>query len=41
MLGSSDEIRVNASRFACAFFLAFFFVPRWTDALGASSFCLP
>jgi hypothetical protein len=26
-----------ASRFACAFFLAFFFVPRWTDALG----CLP
>jgi hypothetical protein len=30
-----------ASRFACAFFLAFFFEPRWTDASGASSFYLP
>jgi hypothetical protein len=27
--------------FACAFFLVFFFVPCWTDALGMSSFCLP
>jgi hypothetical protein len=26
-----------ASRFACAFFLAFFFEPRWADASGASS----
>jgi hypothetical protein len=29
------------SRFACAFFLVFFFVPRGTDASGTSSFCLP
>jgi hypothetical protein len=25
------------SRFACDFFLAFFFVPRWADASGTSS----
>jgi hypothetical protein len=30
-----------ALRFACAFFLVFFFVPRWTDASGTSSFYLP
>jgi hypothetical protein len=40
VFGSSDEIRSAASRFACAFFLAFFFVPRWADASGTSSFCL-
>jgi hypothetical protein len=30
-----------ASRFACDFFLAFFFVPRWADASGTSSWCRP
>jgi hypothetical protein len=30
-----------ASRVACAFFLAFFFEPRWTDALlGIVPHCL-
>jgi hypothetical protein len=30
-----------ALRFACAFFLAFFFAPHWADASGASSFGSP
>jgi hypothetical protein len=30
-----------ASRFACDLFLAFFFVPRWADASGASFFGSP
>jgi hypothetical protein len=37
VLGGSDKICSAASRFACDFFLAFFFVPRWPDALGTSS----
>jgi hypothetical protein len=40
VLGSSDEIRVSGVALCCAFFLAFFFVPRWADASGTSSFCL-
>jgi hypothetical protein len=40
VLGSSDEILVNGVAFACAFFLVFFFVPRWADTSGMSSFCL-
>jgi hypothetical protein len=39
MLGSSDEICVNGIVFCLR--LVFFFVPRWTDASGTSSFCLP
>jgi hypothetical protein len=41
VLGSSDEIRVNGVAFCLRLFFAFFLVPRWTDASGASSFCLP
>jgi hypothetical protein len=30
-----------ASRFTCDFFFAFFFVPRWADASGTSSYWRP
>jgi hypothetical protein len=37
MFDSSDKICVGGARFACDFFFAFFFVPRWADASGTSS----
>jgi hypothetical protein len=37
MLGGSDKIYVGGVAFACDFFLAIFFMPRWADASGTSS----
>jgi hypothetical protein len=41
VLGRSDEIRVCGVALRSRLVLAFFFVPRWADASGASVFGSP